>query len=300
MTDRHSLFARKLREFRVSGGGHGRMTQEQLADLIGVSVDAIGKYERSLSFIRGDLEHRLVEVLGWSAAEVTECRQDWAERQGGSTRPRLRLLDEEVLAACFGGNHERATEAMMDMLCAEFDSLPSAFAVDRRPWREINLFYRSQWDAVVAGDRIVASWGLPLLRPEDEALFRLGRFTENQLNVDRLHRPLLPGSYFGYCPALVVQPGYEAAAPLLLTSFIRFLEDLMAREIFLHGIGAISVSPRGAALCQDLGMQYLCAHQQDQTYGVWELPGSAIAQSIFGRRSARVAASYRAAFGPPA
>ena len=81
-----SPFARHLRAWREATGQHGRMTQEGLADLLGVSVDAIGKYERSVSFIRGDLEHRLVERLGWSRDEVLACREDWLALQQGNKR----------------------------------------------------------------------------------------------------------------------------------------------------------------------------------------------------------------------
>lgn len=54
-----SLFAQKLRSHRIGSGRHGRMTQEELAMILNVSVDAISKYERSLSYIRGDLEYQL-------------------------------------------------------------------------------------------------------------------------------------------------------------------------------------------------------------------------------------------------
>ena len=59
--DNTSLFARKLRAYRTSAGAHGRLTQEALAERLGVSVEAVGKYERSLSYIRGDLEPRLAD-----------------------------------------------------------------------------------------------------------------------------------------------------------------------------------------------------------------------------------------------
>ena len=55
MPDQPSLLAQKLRDHRARQGRHGRMTQEELAEALGVSVDAIGKYERSRSYLRGDL-----------------------------------------------------------------------------------------------------------------------------------------------------------------------------------------------------------------------------------------------------
>ena len=46
MTEWTSLFAQKLRAHRIGCGEHGRMTQEELAASLDVSVDAISKYER--------------------------------------------------------------------------------------------------------------------------------------------------------------------------------------------------------------------------------------------------------------
>ncbi len=72
-----SLFAQKLRYHRIDSVGHGRVTQEELAVKLNVSVDAIGKYELSLSYIHGDLEYQLQEKLGWSLEDVVACREDW-------------------------------------------------------------------------------------------------------------------------------------------------------------------------------------------------------------------------------
>ena len=93
-----SLLARKLRAHRARGGKSGRMTQEELAELLDVSVDAIGKYERSVSFVRGDLEHRLIERLGWSLADVADCRTDWEANHLHPRQSRYRLLDEPTVA----------------------------------------------------------------------------------------------------------------------------------------------------------------------------------------------------------
>lgn len=78
---------------------------------------------------------------------------------------------------------------------------------------------------------------------------------------------------------------------------MRFLESLAAREVFLHGIGSISVSPGGAQICRDLGMTRLGVHFLDPGYEVWELPGTAIARSIFARRSPTLRRRYAEAFG---
>lgn len=152
---------------------------------------------------------------------------------------------------------------------------------------------------VLSGDEVVAKWSLPFLLPEDEVRFRDGVLLESALTADRLHRPLLPGSYYGYCPAVVVAPGHEAAAPLLLGSFVRFLETLARREVLLHGIGTISVSAAGAQLCRDLGLRRLCDHVLDPEFGCWELTGAEIARSIFARRSPLLRQAYAGAFPDP-
>ena len=291
-----SLFARKLRAWRATAGRNGRMTQEALAEMLGVSVDAIGKYERSVSFIRGDLEPRLSDALGWSREDILACREDWEIRQHARHGRGYRLLDQSVLDEAFGGSLEAAIVSGLDMADAEFGELPEAFAPSRATFVPMYMAVRDHWAMVLEGDRIVAKWALPFLLPEDEALFRAGEYRESDMKVDRLRRALLPGEYFGYCPALVVRAGHEAASPLLLSSFVTFLEGLARRDIYLGGIGTVSCTAAGAQVCRELGMTYLGGHKIQADFGVWVLEGAAIAGSVFGRRSPSLRRRYDEAF----
>jgi transcriptional regulator with XRE-family HTH domain len=297
MVDGTSLFSCKLRAWRARHGTHGRMTQEALADLLGVSVDAIGKYERSVSFIRGDLEHRLVDRLGWSRDETLACREDWESRHRPVRQGGYRLLDDAVLAEVYDGSWHRAARASISMAESELGALTEGLDVDEGIFVPIYETYHDLWAAVMCKDQMVAEWDLLFLLPQDEALFRAGRLIESDLSVDRIRQPILPGTYFGYCPALIVRPGHEAASVLLLSSFVRFLERLAEREIVLHGMGTVSVSPGGAQVCRDLGMTRLTSHCLNPAYGIWELAGSAIPDSIFARRSPLLRRSYIQAFG---
>lgn len=101
MTASSPIFADKLRSYRARNGKHGRMSQEQLAVLRGLSVDAISKYERSLSYIRGDLEHLLIEKLGWTQGEVVACREDW-EIRSNEKHDSYRVLCEHEVALEYG------------------------------------------------------------------------------------------------------------------------------------------------------------------------------------------------------
>jgi hypothetical protein len=297
MTD--TLFARRLRDFRGSSGAHGRLTQEQLAEMLGVSVDAIGKYERSLSYIRGDLEHRLSEQLGWSREEVLACREDWESRarQSGS---RYRVMDNAAPDAIFGGSLETAISANLALATRLLGDLPDQLEVNRDVFAGSMAAFPENWTSVLSGGEMVASWSLIFLLPEDVALFRRGALDETTLTSDRLRRAILPGRFFGYCPGLLVAPGHEAVSHLLLQSFVGFLEDTARRGVILDGIGTISVSEGGAQVCRDLGMVRLCDHVLSPSYGCWELPGAGIPASIFGRRSRLVRRAYSEAFGPPA
>lgn len=273
------------------------MTQEELAHLLDVSVDAVGKYERSVSYIRGDLEHRLAANLGWSHQEITQCREDWESRLSSSRRSRYRVLDEALVEELFAGSWAKAILATIEMAEAELRTLPDGLQANADVFLPIYETFREHWGAVMLGDRMVAKWALPFLLPEQEAQFRAGNLIEAELSVDLIRRAILPGTYFGYCPALIVRPGHEAASSLLLSSFVRFLEDLAERDVLLHGLGTISVSPSGAQICRDLGMVRLGSHCLDASFGVWELPGTAIPGSIFGRRSATLRQKYADAYG---
>ncbi len=286
MASRSSLFARKLRDWRARNGTHGRVTQEALAELLDVSIDAISKYERSLSFIRGDLEHRLGERLNWSPADILACRTDWEARQANTTgRTSYCLLDDAKVDEVYSGSWKAAASASLNLANHALGDVPFEFSANADIFVPIYETYRDHWSAVMLKDQMVAKWALPFLLPEDEAQFRTGALNEAELSVDRIHQPLLPGSYFGYCPALIVSPGHQAASTLLLFSFIDFLEVQACRGVLLHGIGTISCSAGGEQICRDLGMTRLCHHKIEPSYGVWELSGASIANSIFGRRS---------------
>lgn len=296
MQNTPSLFARKLRDWRLTNGTHGRLTQEQLADRLGVSVEAIGKYERSLSFIRGDLEHRLSENLGWTRADILACRADWQARQNSSSADGYRVLDTVLSETLFDGDWARISRAGLDLAKEAFGPLPSEIEVRDETLEPAYRAFPDNWELILLGDRPVGKWAVFFLTPEDETLFRAGQIVESELTIDRVHRPLLPGTSFGYCTELIVLPGHEAAATLLLGSFVHFLENLAAREVFLHGLGTISCTKGGEQLCRDLGMTRLCDYFVSPAYGVWTLPGAAIARSVFGRRSPRLAALYAEMF----
>ena len=291
-----SLFAQKLRAWRAASGLHGRVTQAGLAELLGVSVDAISKYERSLSFIRGDLEHQLADALGWSRDEIIACRQDWDTRQSGPMRDVYRLLDNAVLDDVFGGSRRAAILAGLEIADREFGDLPEEFAPLPETWIPVYEAAPEQWAMVVRGDQIIAKWALPFLLPQDEARFRNGTLAEAELTSDRLRRPILPGMYFGYCPALVVRSGHEAAGPLLVSSFVACLETFARRDVLISGIGTIAVSPAGAQLCSDLGMTHIGNHARHAAFGLWVMEGADIAGSLFGRKSAMLRMRYKAAF----
>ena len=296
MSEIKSLFARKLRDFRASNGQHGRMTQEQLADLLGLSVDAVGKYERSVSFIRGDLEHRLTDRLGWTRAEVLACREDWEIQHRRSNKSKYRLLDDTFVKEHFDGSWNLASLASLRFADAEFHDLPPELEVNTKVFLPIYETFRDNWAAVMFDNQMVAKWSLLLLLPADVALFRTGQLLESNLSVDRLHQPILPGKYFGYCPVLIVRSGHESASTLLLSSFVHFLESLAERDVVLDGIGTISCSHGGAQICRELGMTKLGSHSLSAEFGIWELPGAAIPDSIFGRRSALLRRCYAEAF----
>ena len=295
-----SLFAEKLRRWRSRNGAAGRMTQDELAELLDVSLDAIGKYERSLSYMRGDLEPRLAERLGWSRDEIVACRDDWEARQGTAPGARYRLLDQDVVDDLYDGSWAEAAMDSLRLAQELFHDLPPELAPNVEVFQPFYTRFHDLWSAVVKGDEMVAKWGMTVLLPEDEEKFRRGTFEESDLEIDRVRSTMLPGTYYGYCPVLIVRPGEENAATLLLSSFVGFLETLAARGALFHGIGTVSVSPAGAQVCKDFGMEKIGVHQSDPSFALWDLSGHAIGHSIFARKSARVAEAYRGAFPEPA
>lgn len=299
MPTNHSLFAQKLKSWRTSHGTHGRVTQEGLAELLGVSVDAVGKYERSVSFIRGDLEHRLADRLGWARSEIIACREDWELRAQRTDRASYRVVNQDVVDEHFAGTWDAVVDAMNTMADDVFSRMPNICPVDQDLFDKIYKAFPNQWRAIECDGQIVAKWVMLTLFEEDEALFDAGQFDEEKLTLDHICQPILPGTYFGYSPALVVRAGHEAASTLLISSFTDHLEELAARDVLYHGIAAIAVSRGGERICKGLGMDALGPYHACGTCGAcsaWRLSGAGIARSIFARRSALVRASYQAAF----
>lgn len=296
MADWTSLFARKLRAHRARSGTHGRMTQEDLAAMLDVSVDAVSKYERSLSFIRGDLEHRLVERLGWRQDEVVACREDWEAGRATPSLPSYRVLREREIVHEFGGSVAAVMTAIAGMESGEPANLPAGFSAGDPAWVAIAEAGALIGAFVMHGADLVSNVALIFPGPEKEKRFRDRLLEEGELSPDYLKRPILPGRYFSYCPAVYIARGHEAAARPLLSGFVGLLEELAEREILIRDIGAISVSPVGRQLCSELGLRWLGQHQQHDDFGMWVLPGRAIADSLVGRRSAKLRRAYGEAF----
>ncbi|MEO0369958.1 MAG: helix-turn-helix transcriptional regulator [Pseudomonadota bacterium] len=296
MPDTPSLFAQKLKSWRTRHGAHGRVTQEGLAELLGVSVDAIGKYERSLSFIRGDLEHRLHENLGWDRDEIVACREDWELRSQPPDQTPYRVVDQTIVDEVFDGSWGKAVGAMNTMADAQFARIPDMCPINRDVFDVIYTQYINQWRAIECNGEIVAKWVVLTLFEEDEALFRAGELDEDTLSVDRVCQPLLPGTYFGYCPAVVVCPGHERASTLLIRAFADHLADLAARDVFFHNVGTVAVSRGGEAICKGLGMESLGICDVWGPHPMWGLSGAGIARSIFARRNPYLRARYQAEF----
>ncbi|MDU8912337.1 helix-turn-helix transcriptional regulator [Aestuariicoccus sp. MJ-SS9] len=292
MADWTSLFARKLRAHRAGRGGHGRMTQEELAWALDVSVDAISKYERSLSYIRGDLEHRLVENLGWSREDVIACREDWELGRPRTSAPSYRMLRDTEILDAFGGSVEALNKAVAAMETGDPGDLPDGFSARDTIWREITQEGALTGVYVMRGSDLVEHVGLIFPGRHLETQFQECRFDEGELTPQMLKRTILPGDYFAYCPAVYVARGHEAAARLLLSGFVSVLEELAEREVFIREIGAISVNALGRQLCEDLGLRFHGGHRRYATYDLWVFPGEDFASSLFGRRSPKLRQAY--------
>ena len=273
------------------------MTQEMLADLLGLSTEAISKYERSQSFIRGDYEHRLVERLGWSADALAECRLDWDMHHLRPPRTGYRVLHGVDAIGPLGATFEEINRKLFELLDAAIGSLPDGFSAPNERWVDVCARFPENYAFAVGADGSpVAYWAVYFWGDVDRARFRARMFQEVDLRFEDLRRAVMPGRYFGYCPAAVILPGHEAVAPAMVTSFVTFLETLAGRGVLLEGIGATSVSADGRQFCQDLGFRLIGAHELVPCFGVWELSGAAIAGSVFGRRSVALRHAYRAVY----
>lgn len=287
-----SLFAQKLRRHRIGSGCHGRMTQEELAVVLNVTVDAISKYERSLSYIRGDLEHQLQDKLGWSKEDVIACREDWETRRPQQSGSFYRLLKDQEVLDEFDGSASAVCEAIAHMEEDEGHGLPGGFSAADTVWHDIQKSGLISGPYVMFDTEIVGHVGLIYPKPILEREFFDLQFDEGRLAPDLLKRPLLPGEYFAYCPAIYVARGHEKATSFLLSGFVSELEELAKREVFIREIGAISVNGLGRQLCEELGLKYLGTHMRYSGFDVWSMLCSDIPKSIVGRRSSKLREAY--------
>lgn len=290
MTNCSSLLAKKLRSFRTHSGAHGRMTQEQLADLLGVSVDAISKYERSVSFMRGDLEHRLVEKLGWTRDEVIACRQDW-ETRAHASGPAYRVFREFNVASELG-SVEEADLAVQALEREGAHDFPDGFSASAPIWRDILRAGAMSGVYVTSNGVLGAHLSLVFLNDTLEARFRERCLVESEFTLDALRSPLLPGDYFGYCAGVYIAQGHQKAALSLLSGFVGVLEDLAEQEVFLRDLTAIAASPIGHQLCNDLNFRFIGPHVDGSGLEFWHFAGEEMQDSLFARRSPALQQAY--------
>jgi len=294
MSDRSSLFAEKLRSFRASNGAHGRMTQEELAQLLDLSVDAISKYERSLSFVRGDLEHRLVEKLRWTRDDVIACREDWDARIGKPHDGYRVFRDYDVADVL--GSVEDADIAVQQLERAGAHEFPDGFSAGAPIWRDILRDGAMYGVYVLHGTELAAHISLIFLNDALEQRFNARRLVETEFTLDGLRHPVLPGEYFGYCAGVYIARGHRKAALALLSGFVSVLEDLAEQEVFLRELAAIAASPIGHQLCEDLKFQFLGPHTDVAGLEFWCFAGRDMPKSLFARRSPKLRRAYAAHF----
>ena len=290
MTHQPSLFAEKLRNYRASNGTHGRITQEELAHLLDISVDAISKYERSLSFVRGDLEHRLLEKLGWSRDEVLACREDW-ECRARASRSEYRVFREYDVASELG-SIEDADIAVQRLERAGAHTFPDGFSACDPIWQDILRDGSMTGVYVTHEGELVAHISLVFLNEILEAQFLERRLIESEFSLGSLKRPVLPGDYFGYCAGVYIARGHQKAALPLLSGFIGILEDLAEREVFLRDLAAIAASPIGHQLCRDLSFHFIGSHTDCAGLEFWRFAGDKMPTSLFARRSHKLRGAY--------
>ena len=295
MSHHTSLFSQKLKEHRVRCGRNGRMTQEELADALNVSVDAISKYERSLSFIRGDLESRLTEVLGWSREDVIACRQDWEAHQRTPDRPSYRLVLNRGILTEFQNDPVLVSEAIAALEIGGENPVPEGFAANDPVWCELQRAGCVFGSYVMLGPRLVGHAGLMFPGQHVEQAFLDRRMDESELKPAMFKRPILPGLYFAYCPEISLAKGHEQAARLLLSGYVKLLEGFAEQDVIIRQIGALSINALGQQLCEDLGLHYLGSHRTFSDFGVWTMSAQDLAASLLGRRSPRLRKAYEAA-----
>lgn len=290
MTAPSSIFADKLRSHRARNGIDGRMSQEQLAALLGLSVDAVSKYERSLSYIRGDLEHLLVEKLGWTRDEVVACREDWESRSSG-THASYRVLREHEVALEYG-SIEFADAAVQALELESAHEFPDGFSACDPIWAEILKDGAMSGVYVMIGDELAAHISLIFLDEDLETKFCECRLVEAEFSLESLRRPVLPGDYFGYCAGVYIAQGHQNSALHLLNGFVKVLEDLVIREVYLKDLAAIAASPIGHQLCKDQSFQFIGPHVDATGLEFWHLAGENILYSLFARRSPMLKKAY--------
>ncbi len=295
MSEFKSLFAEKLRSFRASHGAHGRLTQEELADMLGVSVDAVSKYERSLSFIRGDLEHRLSEKLGWSRDEVVACREDWAARAMRS-QGEYRLFREAGVVAELG-SFEALDSEIQSLEKAAGHEFPDGYSASEPIWLDIARDGSLCGAYVMCNGKMVGHLAIVFFSDTLKSRFYDRQLVETEFSLDTLKRPVLPGDYFGYFAGVYLVHGHQKAALHLLSGFVDILEELMEREVYLRELGAIAASPIGRQLCKDLGFDFIGAHTDDDTLEFWSFSGANLPRSLLAQRSPKLKKAYTEHFG---
>ena len=131
-------------------------------------------------------------------------------------------------------------------------------------WRPIVEANLDCWGLVTTGQRnIVGYWHFNALRERFFKKALQGSLHDGELTLDAIEILVKPGHYhlYVFIVAVVIEHRGCVVNRLLLEGFCRKLIEFAALGIFFDEIVANAYTDEGLALCNHLGMDYVCDHK---------------------------------------
>lgn len=129
-------------------------------------------------------------------------------------------------------------------------------------WAPVFLNHPETWALLTRGPKnIIGYWHFAALNDEEFARLKCGELQESEITLDSVEALDTPGVYNLYFTLLGSLPDCPGGGARLMNAFYNQLDTLSKQGVFFREICANVFTDDGRRICEGIGMERLCDHQ---------------------------------------